>query len=152
MRILILLSLMFLFSCDSENGILIIPIEEDFSAIENPRERWDAYKLSDYKITQQRVCECLGIEYSVYVFNNSILESIYESKSTKESDKFVSKNAITVNEAFDLIEEYESKAHSISVNYHPQFGYPTKLLIDIHEMIADEEIIYRMSNLEKIKR
>jgi hypothetical protein len=58
--------------------------------------------------------------------------------------------AITINEAFELIEEYEGKAFSIQVEYHPKFGYPTDINIDIAEMIADEEIHYRFQGLKKI--
>ncbi|WP_421775404.1 DUF6174 domain-containing protein [Gracilimonas sp.] len=143
--------LLFVTSCDNENGIITSVIEEDFSAIENPRERWEAYQLSDYQITQKRSCECLGMTYRANIFDGSVEKVTYEGNQSEEKDEWASRNAITVERAFDLLKQYEDKAHSITVDYHPKYGYPTKFIIDIHEMIADEEIIYRMNDLKRIE-
>lgn len=141
-----------LISCTTQDGIVTTSIEEDFSAIENPKERWEAYELSNYQISQKRTCECLGIPYDALILNGSVEEIKYEGEKSEDKDKWVSKSAITVDNAFELIEKYQDEAHSIKVSYHPKYGYPTKIGINIVEMIADEEIIYRMSDLKKIKQ
>lgn len=153
MRIYIVITIMLLFySCSPNDGIMTSAIEEDFSAIENPRERWEAYQLSDYQIKQRRSCECLPpFEWTANILNNSVESIKYEGDQSEEYDERGLKNAITVERAFNLLEQYEDEAHSITVDYHPKYGYPTKLIIDVHEMIADEEIIYRMSDLKKIE-
>jgi|AntRauTorcE11897_2_1112592.scaffolds.fasta_scaffold00930_12 hypothetical protein len=150
MRILVVISIIFFIaSCNSKNGIVSVPIEDDFSHIANPKERWEAYQLSNYEIVQRRSCECIGLEYTARIVNNSVQKVAYEGEQSDEYTTFAKTNAITVDDAFDLIEEYSDEAYSITVDYHPRFGYPTKLIINIYEMIADEEIIYRMSDLKK---
>ncbi|MGN8224798.1 DUF6174 domain-containing protein [Gracilimonas sp. BCB1] len=152
MRVFLSICLVFLItSCNAENGIVTVSIDEDFSEIQDPRERWQAYQLSDYQIVQQRICECLGLEYTTLIIADSVQKISYDSKRTDEYDEFALRNAITIDQAFDLIEEYGDIAASISVKYHPKFGYPERLFIDINEMTADEEIIYEIRDLKKIK-
>ncbi len=53
MRMLLSICLLFLItSCNAENGIVTVSIDEDYSEIQDPRERWEAYQLTDYQIIQ----------------------------------------------------------------------------------------------------
>jgi hypothetical protein len=149
--ILIALSL----SCTSNiSEPILIEIEEDFSSIENPKERWEAYNLEDYYIEQKWACECsqpYGAE--IFVKENKVLDVNFsnhtlEGRQTNFDGAF--SRITTINEAFQLIDEYQSRADSIFVEYSPKYGYPTRLIIDKSFVIADEEIRYNFRGLKKI--
>lgn len=141
-------------NCDSNNtDPILIDIEEDFSAIENPKERWDAYDLQNYYLKQSWHCYCIppyGAE--VYVQNNRIQDFSFISvhNATEKDKEYAESNLATVEDAFELIEEYQDTADSIRVVYHPRFGYPTELEINPSFSIADEEISYYFSDLKKV--
>jgi len=155
-----ILSLFLVFCSDgsNNNSILTVPIEEDYSYISEPRERWDAYKLSNYIIDISWACECfpplkceaLIIDNSIIDVNYSIPQESYYGRSDEEIYNYTKKKALTIDSAFNLIEHYQTNAHRVIVEYNPRFGYPTKLFIDIDSLLADEEIIRRFSNLKKI--
>ncbi|MEZ5477549.1 MAG: DUF6174 domain-containing protein [Thiolinea sp.] len=54
----------------------------------------------------------------------------------------------TVDQRFAQLQQaYESNAERIDASYDPELGYPTSVFIDRSFMIADEEILYNISNL-----
>lgn len=152
---------LFLYSCSntsSENHIITSPIEADFSSILDPKERWEAYNLSDYSIEQHWSCECFAPNSCSTVVLNKVVEDViyeiaenaYFGRSEKEIYDYTKKMAITIDEAFKLIEKYKNSADKIEVEYDPRFGFPTKIFIDINVNTADEEIIRRFDNLLQI--
>ena len=156
---LILIILGFL-SCNdkSDKGFITSPINEDYSSITDPRQRWEAYKLKDYYIEQGWACECPPPNYcNSYIINNIVIDVKYDiSKDsyyerTREEIYNQTKNAAkTIDEAFNLIDKYKKTAQKTEVEYNQRFGYPAKIFIDIDSLIADEEIIWKFSNLQKI--
>ncbi|XWN38757.1 MAG: DUF6174 domain-containing protein [Balneola sp.] len=157
MKKLILLSILtpLFLSCTSDNtDPILVDIEDDFSSIENPRERWNAYELEDYYIEQKWSCECLqpyGAE--ILISKNKVVDVNFdnhriEGKQTNYDSARL--RVKTVDEVFDLIDEYELTADSISVDYSPRYGYPTNLFINPSNMIADEEIRYTFRGLKKV--
>jgi len=77
-------------------------------------------------------------------------EDVYYGRTDNEVYDYTKNSAMTISEAFSLIESYQSKAHRIETEYDPRFGYPTRIFIDIDSLMADEEIIRRFSKLERI--
>jgi hypothetical protein len=160
-KYLIFVSFVMVFvSCDKSNNstIVTVPIEDDFSSISEPRERWNAYKLTDYIIDVSWACECFpptGCE--AHIIHDTIIDVSYQipsesyyGRSKDDIYNYTKKKALTINEAFELIEQYKENADTVIVDYDLRFGYPTKLFVDIDFQIADEEIIRRFSNLQKI--
>lgn len=158
MKNLVLLPILLLFFSNcSDNGLNfnLSEIEEDYSYIENPRERWEAYQLGDYYIKQGWSCFCTPpYGADLYIQNKEVtsFELINNSnRSLTENEKENGKsNLLTVDEAFELIEEYEGKAFSIQVEYHPKFGYPTLIEIDYVKGAIDDEISFIFKDLKKI--
>ena len=157
--LLFLIPLFFFCGNPSDDGSFTTSsIEEDYSSIENPRERWQAYRLSDYYIEQSWSCECFppgGCES--FIIDNSIADvkytlpgEAYFGRSEEDIYNYTKDMAITIDEAFALIEKYENSADKIEVEYDPRFGFPTKLFIDIDAQMADEEIIRSFGTLKKI--
>ncbi len=157
---LLLLIPLFFFCSNPSEGVSFITssVEEDYSSIENPRERWQAYRLSNYYIEQSWSCECFppgGCES--YIIDNSIAYvkytlpgNTYWGRSKEDIYNYTKGMALTIDEAFALIEKYETVADKIEVEYDPRFGFPTKIYIDIDAQTADEEIIRSFGTLKKI--
>ncbi len=148
-------------SCNDASSLdsfITSPIDDDFSSIAEPRERWEAYKLSDYKINQSWACECFPpTGCDAFIINNSIADVDYKlskesyyGRSEEEIYNYTKRMAFTIDEAFDIIEKYKTSAHRIDVEYDSRYGYPAKIFIDIDSLMADEEIIRRFGNLQKI--
>jgi len=156
---LLLLSIIFI-SCDSaeEEQFITAAINEDHSSIVDPRERWEAYHLSNYFIEQSWACECLPPSgCSTYVVNGIVTEIKYELDAngyygrTKEEIYSQTKTtALTVDDAFDLIDIYMDNSDFSIIEYDQRYGYPTRIYFDIDSLIADEEISIRFSGLQKI--
>ncbi len=54
----------------------------------------------------------------------------------------------TVDKLFDLLQEAVDKnAHSISVDYHSELGYPVRASIDYEEYTVDEEKGFEIDSL-----
>ena len=133
-------------------------IEEDYSSINNPLERWKAYNLVDYSIDAG-----WGVEsyipniYTTYVINNKVKEIKYEiskdeyyGRTKEEIDNFIKLHAKTIDEVFFIIELNKNKAQRINVEYDARFGYPTKVYIDIDTLVADDEFLKSFSNLKRV--
>ena len=59
---------------------------------------------------------------------------------------------MTVNQLFAFIEDaIERSAHSIEVDYHAQYGYPTHIRIDYIENTIDEEMAFEASALVPLR-
>jgi Family of unknown function (DUF6174) len=148
------------FSCNDKNdeGFITSPIDEDYSSITDPKQRWEAYKLKDYYVDQSWACECVPPNFcNSYIINNIVIDvkyniskDSYYGRTEEEIYKQTKNVAKTIDEAFDLIKKYKDSAYKTEVEYDKKFGYPTKIFIDIDSLTADEEIIRRFSNLQKI--
>ncbi|MEX0685785.1 MAG: DUF6174 domain-containing protein [Balneolales bacterium] len=145
------------YSCNENELFRSAAIDDDYSSITDPKERWEAYDLKSYSIEQTWSCECLPPSSGhSYIINNEVVMIEYNlSKNSafgRKQDEIYSyaiNKAITVEEAFDIIEKNQS-AHRIDVEYDSRYGYPTSIFIDIDPSIADEEIIRNFGNLKRI--
>lgn len=141
----------------STNGSL--EITDDFSHIENPKERWEAYGLTDYSIKQDIICYCVEPYFWTNFVNEgdvsevsfSLTESVSNEEKEKIHQRLINYSALTVEEAFSLIEDNEESADYFEVEYHERYGYPTKIKIDYVYEMADDEITYVFSDLQRIR-
>ncbi|MEO8398192.1 MAG: DUF6174 domain-containing protein [Ignavibacteriaceae bacterium] len=132
-------------------------VEENFSSIKDPEERWQAYNLKNYTIEEVQYCECLPPNKWNTIIANNIVEDVkyeiskdsYYSRTEDEIYNQTKKSAITIEEAFELIKQYKNNSYRLDVKYNIRFGYPERIFIDIDSLIADEEIIREFSNLKK---
>ncbi|MCA9742395.1 MAG: hypothetical protein H6695_12360 [Deferribacteres bacterium] len=146
--ILLLSLLALLFSCRHT----VSPLDLDFSSLTEPRARWQAYKLNNYTIEQQRVCFCIGPHgfVKLTVENGKIVAGV-----EVENGNDVPANQLqyfqTVDQVFDWLEqemEREVPLAKLEVEYHPRYGYPTSIAYDYSETIADDELWISMRALE----
>ena len=145
-------------------------IQEDYSNIENPEQRWNAYDLSDYAIEQFWVGEGSLGNISGYVIAGKIKDVDFGNiEETARGDQYLQNfgkkdyerakdKVITVDEAFSMIREYqENERYTVEVIYHPRFGFPETIDIDLIQddqevQIADADIKVEFKNLKRIVR
>jgi hypothetical protein len=112
------------------------------------RERWEERRPAAYQYTVRRSCECLpemtgpvivivdgGTVTRRYVANNAVVSSTFAALFP------------TIDELFDIIEDARRQdAASLVVDFDPTYGFPTRVSIDYHREMADDEIVYRASD------
>ena len=147
------------FSCYTEPAdSLISPIDQDYSNIEDPVQRWAAYNLTDYSIDESWSCECIPPYSCRIIVKNNIVDDVkyeieekyYYGRTKEEIYNSMKSGAKTIDQMFALIEQYRPTAYRTDIVYHPMYGYPTKIFIDIDSLMVDEEIIIRFSNLQQL--
>jgi Family of unknown function (DUF6174) len=158
-KIIYILFVLSLISCNDreDNSIITVPIDENYSNIKDPQKRWQAYHLNNYTITETQYCECPAPNiWEALIYNNSveyvkyeIPKNAYHNRTEDEIYSQTKNRAITIDEAFALIQKYKDTAYKV-IKYDSRFGYPTRIFIDIDSLMADEEIIREFDNLEKV--
>lgn len=128
------------------------PLDEDFSHISDPHERWQAYKLSSYSIEQRRVCFCAHPHGFVQlaIENGKIVKGVENENSNNVPENQL-RAYQTVEELFDWIEQEMARnpaPATLDVEYHPKYGFPTSMTYDLSTGIADDELWLEMQKLE----
>jgi len=152
--------LSFFFSCSkksSENDIVTASIEEDYSNIADPKERWQAYNLQDYVLNESTACNCppspvvraIIIDNEVVDVEYEISKDQYYGRTKEEIETQMMHFAMTVDEAFEFVETY-TDAQRIEIEYDLRFGFPSRIHVDGDTMLADDEYTRQFSNLNKI--
>lgn len=146
--LIVLISL--LVSCnndDDENNK-----DKDFSSIENPRERWEAYGFTDYIITERISCFCGGVlQWDLVVKNNIKSEVFFDQTNSNQTEEEILERARTIDDAFDFIESIDiNNVASLQVEYNATYGFPTLVSIDYNLNIADDEIAYIYSGFSPL--
>jgi hypothetical protein len=107
------------------------------------RELWDSQGWQDYRMEFQWSCFCV-IEYVspvvVTVSGGDNIDAVVFAENGQPVGELISDGYETVDGLFDLIQDaIDRNAFSISVEYHPELGYPISASIDYDQMMADEE-------------
>ena len=138
------------YSCDADVNLF----DQDFSQIENPRERWEAYKIEDYVITERYGCFCAGVLEWDVVVKDTIKDEVFFDENLligNQSYETIFEKAKTINDVFDFIDTFDiSGVAEFTVEYDVKYGYPSSIYIDYDLLIADDEINYIYSNLNKL--
>jgi len=94
----------------------------------------------------------LPYEYTVEVVNGEVIAVYFEKEEnfSYESEQMIIQSTNTIDELFDILEQYEKTADHFEVTFHEELGYPTKINIDPSEEMADEEIILEISNYTSV--
>lgn len=147
-KFLFLVFLAFAFvSCDSD--------DESMSEFKMAKAKWDKLQFDDYTIQENLQCFCGGLLEWTTKVSNSEKDTIYfdESKLYEgQTYKSVFDNAKTVEEAFDFIENFDTKKVAVfEVEYDEQFGFPKSIYIDNIKNAIDDEIAYVYSNFTPTK-
>ena len=149
------------FMCGSETTVIGV-IDEDFSHIEDPLERWRAYDIQDYEIHQIYSCFCAPPhEWTAVIQNGKVVDAIVKPIDGMDPDEMHARAlemAWTVEEAFEQIRSMPGGRGlgngpgpaDLQVTYHSRFGYPESVYIDWDHGIADDELHLQLDNLSEL--
>ena len=120
------------------------------SELDQNRMKWTSATVSNYQLNFRWICYC-SPEY-VEPVNISVRENrIVDVAFVKNDVPFTMMGLWryrTIEGLFDLLQEgIDKKAHAISVEYHPELGYPVKVSIDYEEYTVDEEKGFEIDSL-----
>lgn len=156
--------LLFIFnSCSSEKNVSIsnkstltpqpsVEEPQGNSPIEVNRLKWKQNKLNIYQFQFQWQCFCTP-DYVVPVLvtvNRGAITKVVDAKSGQPVSVNRYKNYLTMGGLFDFVQSaIDENAIQIDANYHPKYGFPTKVWIDWNRMIADEEKGFLITELKQ---
>ncbi|MBL3555497.1 MULTISPECIES: DUF6174 domain-containing protein [Marinobacter] len=110
---------------------------------------WNAKAPSAYQVTVTQTCFCppeLRQPLRVSVVDGDVVEVKGLEQPLKQRDQ-LDNYRLTIAGVFRFIETSAArKPHKLEVEYDPSFGFPRRIKYDGHEMIADDEIQYTLTD------
>jgi hypothetical protein len=113
--------------------------------LEAARARWEAANLSNYALSERRSCFCNPpFEWTVVVRGESsrFIESVSIDGSSDESERTLAARALersmSVEEAFDWIEQRLDRADGLEVAFDSERGFPVSISWDVAFAVDDE--------------
>jgi Family of unknown function (DUF6174) len=122
--------------------------------LKNNIRLWNRNRISSYTYTLTRSCFCTpeATQPVIVKVRNGQFNSLVAASNGSSVNPESFQSYTTVPKLFAVIEDaIKQKAASISVKYHPRFGYPTEINIDYNLQLADEELFLRVDNLKPVK-
>ncbi|MDH3458337.1 MAG: DUF6174 domain-containing protein [Gemmatimonadota bacterium] len=121
-------------------------LQEDLTT---QRGAWESRGYTDYAYTMTVRCVCTGIvdvPTRVTVTNDAISALAFVSSGDSVPAEYHSWY-LTIDDLFDAIQQaIDGKAQLISVTYHPDFHYPSRVVIDYSLIQVVEEVGYEISD------
>lgn len=122
-------------------------------SVAEAKEKWSSNNIDSYTFDKRRNCYCFApSSFSVKVVNGEITDVYFETEAQPhiEDREMAMQSTRTIDELFDLLEQYDGVADHFEIDYHDELGYPTKIDIDPSTNVADEEFILEISNVVSI--
>ena len=113
------------------------------------RARWAQQNLHDYTYTGRRECFCgnAGRDVTVVVLADTVFSARVVGTTVEEPKG----SWLTVEELFNLAQRSPSgNLERVTVEYHPELGYPTRIDEICSPNIADCGVTIETRNLEPI--
>ncbi len=135
---------------------LVYQNDQEQADLDAARALWNSKEHNSYDVTEAASCFCTEtyrrpIWFQVVggVVQPDTVVYADENEDEDEVDLEMSPMLMTVEDAFDMIQEaIDNNADSVTVTYDPELGYPMSIAIDTSEMIADEEKYYTFSIID----
>jgi hypothetical protein len=113
------------------------------------RARWAHQNLHDYTYTGRRVCFCgnAGQDVTVVV----LADTVFSARVVGTTVEQPKGSWLTVEELFALAQRSpQGYVERITVEYHPELGYPTRIEETCSPYIADCGVTIEIKNLEPV--
>ena len=120
----------------------------------NARETWARNRIDSYVYVLDMQCYCaLPKSAKVFVINGRV-ERVQGTESNEVYiDPVVLSQYKTIPEYFELIDElYRKNPDSLTIEHNRYLGYPELVQADISYKMADEEISYKLTNFQLLKK
>ena len=88
-----------------------------------------------------------NLPFRVTVSKEGTVSKVRQMDGTPVTDPFIIGAMKTVDQAFNTIKDAWSYAATVSVEYDADKGYPTECHIDASPDIADEDIIFKITDV-----
>src|SRR5262245_17124117 len=111
--------------------------------------RWRDANLSTYQYVYERSCFCVPHDHLViFVVNKQVSEAFRIPSGTYLTPQELA-TVRSVDGLFALAQDaINRRVASLSVTYHPQYGYPELIRIDNTADAVDDEVSYVARNLQ----
>lgn len=119
-------------------------------SLDEKRSDWDAAAMNSYDYHYRRSCFCPegGKTVVVTVAEGEVTEAFYLEGGVYLSDTEL-QWVYTIDGLFDEVQDaIDERVYELSVEYHETLGYPSRIAIDVDEMMVDEEITHFVSDLQ----
>lgn len=119
--------------------------------LDQARTLWGDKGTASYQVTVQQTCFCpadLLQPIRVTVVDGEMvdvkgLEQLIQDKSQLDASR------LTIAGLFEFIEQaVQREVHKLNVDYDARYGFPRRIDYDGHEMIADDEYQYELSDFQ----
>ena len=124
------------------------------------KEKWDTFiKISNnptenvYEMEFQYTSGSGVHEYKlpyIVIVADGVASEVKHADGTQVRDQSIIRRLITVDKAFELINNAWSYADVVTVSYDEYAGYPTHVFIDESSPIHNEEISFTIQNLSRL--
>jgi hypothetical protein len=130
-----------LFACNGDSNNTL----EELNA---NRTKWESANIDNYQFDFSISCFCLDdVTRPRLVVVNANQVTSQTIKANNAALPLDTVNSETIAGLFDRIALEESRAESLSVDYHPELGYPTRIQVDGNAQMADDEYTIEVSNV-----
>ncbi|MES2766381.1 MAG: DUF6174 domain-containing protein [Bacteroidota bacterium] len=135
-------------SCTTNHPTLTEEKKEYFKKIENPLERWQAHKISNYNYLIDISLFGSGAgKYRVFI-QNSKVEKVLSIKSNKWIIPTYLKNYYTFNDLIIAAQSKDTTQQKIQVKYDSLYGYPIQYFDEGYNEVIDDEYRYEIREVE----
>ncbi len=118
-------------------------------SLQQAQALWNTKATSTYQVIVTQTCFCppaLRQPLRVSVSGGEVVEVEGLEQPVKQRDQ-LDTSRLTVAGLFRFIEQSaERDPHKLEVEYDPGFGFPRHIDYDGHEMIADDEFQYELTD------
>lgn len=136
------------------------------SNVDVQRAIWKSQNISNYRFDLSQSCYCFGLPpYVTVIVKNGVAVDVlpppdwWPEGTTIQVDQALMPYVMSAAEKQSYLKSFEDlfkltesaetyPAYSLMVQYHSEYGFPTKIAIDYSQMIADEEQNYTISNFQ----
>jgi hypothetical protein len=123
--------------------------KRDLMSLEEAHLRWRAQNLHTYAFTFQRSCFCMNVRPLHVVVVDDTVASVLDLQTGAPVDK---RSGETVEDLFAFIRNaFASHAELIHAEYDHAKGFPTEIDYDGDAHLADDEIYYRVSDVNPVQ-
>jgi hypothetical protein len=141
----------------ANDGGITIPTREELWTIQ--KAKWDTFLTTQspnnngYEMVYQKTCFCIPdmiLPYRVSVNKDGVISNIKHANSanTPAENSIVIANMLTVERAFQVIQEaWSAAANVVNVIYDEEYGHPTYVYIDKSARMRDEEYSFTIQNV-----
>lgn len=131
------------FSCEKRETLEPNPIDMELSLA---KEKWENKNFNNYKYTLEVSCYCNNDGPNDIEIKNNDLFKVNGKSVTSEQLENEYWDVKTIEELFNIIDsKLEDNPFRFTLKFDESYGFPIDIYFDMEEMIADEEIGYKIS-------